>query len=311
MQNDTFKFFLYRLNKEYRNDLFTDHNLPKRPDDEWLQEYFSSICNREYDFRKETPRASYIWSLLNYQNLNESFSSVVLARSQVQKTGTFVAGNVLNVGYSISTPPPADSIILLILWKRHIVVVENRAGMTTGETWLRNLHAIIDNAKTKIRIPIAPRLEPIPIKGTILDHLKNLDRIFRFRVRLKLPNPELSRWAKRIYDEMVEEKLTEYLQEFYSPTGIKVDDTSKAFSSGALAELGYKDGGVQIQGEKDGKPILIDEGKTAIKGRIDQGRVDELRAYLRGLGVNATGKQFNKALSNIENEVNRLFPHED
>lgn len=306
MQRDVFNFFLYRLNKEYRNDLFSGRDLPERSDNEWLKDYFIEIAKREFDFKKETRKAIYTWSLRNFLDLEEDFSSVVLARSQLQKTSTIVTDNSLTIGNSISNPPPADTIILLIMWSRHIVIVENRAGMTTGETWLRNLHAIIDNAKIHISIPVAPRLEPIPIKGTILDQLRNLDKVFRFRVRLKLPNPELNRWAKRIYDEMIEEKLTEYLQEFLSPTGIKVDETSKAYSSGALAELGYKDGGVQIEGEKDGKPLLIDEGRTAIKGKIDQ-----LRSLIRGLETNASGKQLPNALREIKREVNRLFPHED
>jgi hypothetical protein len=306
MQRDTFNFFLYRLNKELRQDLFSSRETAGRSDDEWMAEFLNTVCSRDYDFKKETRRAIYTWSLRNFQDLEGGFSSVVLARSQLQKTSTIVTDDSLTVGESVSNPPPADTIIMLIFWQRHIVIVENRSGMTTGETWLRNFHAIIDNAKTYISIPVAPRLEPIPIRGTILEHLKNFDKVFRFRVRLKLPNPELNRWSKRIYDEMIEQSLTEYLQEFFSPNGIRVDEKSKAYSSGALAELGYKEGGVQIEGQKDGELIIVDEGRTAIKGKIDQ-----LRSLIRGLETNASGKQLKKALLRIENEVNRLFPYEN
>ena len=85
---------------------------------------------------------------------------------------------------------------------------------------------------------------------------------------------------------MIKENLTEYLQEFISPTGIKVDESSKAYSSAALAELGYKDGVVLIDGEKDGKPIQIDEGKTAIKGVTQKSP-----GHNRGGGVNRGGKR--------------------
>lgn len=306
MKPDIFNFFLYRLNKEYRNDLFKSHELSNQSDEECLRQYFSEISNSSFDYKKESRKSTYIWSLRNYKDLTNSFSSVVLARSQLQKKSTIVTENSLMIGDSISNPPPADTIVLLIYWKRHIVIVENRAGMTTGETWLRNLHAIIDNAKINISIPVAPRLEPIPVKGSILDHFKNFDKIFRFRVRLKLPNPELNRWAQQIYDEMINEHLTEYLQEFISPTGINVSETSKAFSSGALAESGYKEGGVQIDGEKNGKSIHVDEGKTAIKGKVDQ-----LKSFIRGLETNASGTQLPRAVESIENEVNRLFPNEE
>lgn len=268
-----------------------------------MSDFLDEVCNRDYDFKKETRRVVYTWSLRNFQNLEKGFSSIVLARSQLQKTSTIVTDDSLTVGDSVSSPPPADTIILLIYWKRHIVIVENRAGMTTGETWLRNFHAIIDNAKSYTPIPIAPRLEPIPIRGTILEHLKSLDKVFKFRVKLKLPNPELNRWSKQIYDEMIDQHLTEYLQEFFSPNGIRVDEKSKAYSSGALAELGYKDGSVQIEGQKNGEIVLIDEGRTAVKGKIEQ-----LKSLIRGLETNASGKQLKNALVKIESEVNRLFP---
>lgn len=305
MNKDTFKFFLYRLNKELRTDLFRGFDRPQKPDDDWLEEYLETICSDQFDFTKKTKKSVYTWAVRNYIRLNDEFSSLVLARSTVQRSSTIVTSTSLSSGESVSSPPPADTIILLIYWPRHIVVVENRSGMTTGETWLRNFHKIIESAKLKVPVPIAPRLEPIPLKGTILQHLKELDRVFRLRIRLTLPNPELNRWAQRIYDEMIEEKLDTYLQEFISSEGIRVDEESKAFSSASLAELGYREGGVQIDGQKNGKPIQIDEGKTAIRGKIDQ-----LRSLVRGLETNAGGKQLPNALNQIQKEIDRLFPDE-
>jgi len=305
MNKDTFKFFLYRLNKELRTDLFRGFGRLKKPDDDWLEEYLQTICIDQFDFTKITKKSVYTWALRNYMRLSEEFSSLVLARSTVQRSSTIVTSNSLSSGESVSTPPPADTIILLIYWPRHIVVVENRSGMTTGETWLRNFHKIIENAKIKVSVPIAPRLEPIPLKGTILLHLKELDRVFRLRIRLTLPNPELNRWAQRIYDEMIEERLDTYLQEFISSEGIRVDENSKAYSSASLAELGYREGGVQIDGQKNGSSVQIDEGKMAIRGKIDQ-----LRSLIRGLETNAGGKQLPNALNQIQHEINRLFPDE-
>lgn len=305
MHSDTFSFFLYRLNKEYRYDLFKRKDRGDITDDDCLRSYLAQICTEQYDYKKATRASSYTWSLRNYQELSDGFSSLVLARSRLQKTTTIVTADSLTVGESVSFPPPADTIVLLIMWSRHIVIVENRAGMTTGETWLRNFDAIVDNAQLTVDAPIAPRLEPIPLRGTILEYLRSLDTIFRLRLRLKLPNPELSRWAERIYSEMVEGNLSEYLQEFVSPEGINVSEQSRAFSSAAMAELGYKEGSVQIDGEKDGKPVRLDEGKTAIKGKVDQ-----LRSVIRGLETNASGSRLPNALRVLRSEVDRLFPNE-
>lgn len=305
MNNDTFKFFLYRLNKELRSDLFRGFDYPNRSDDECIEEYLQTVCSESFDFTKKTKKSVYTWAIRNYARLNDEFSSLVLAKSTVQRESTIVTSNSLSSGESVSSPPPADTIIVLIYWPRHIVVVENRSGMTTGETWLRYFHKIIEMAKIKVQVPIAPRLEPIPIKGSILHHLKELDRVFRLRIKLTLPNPELNRWAQRIYDEMIEEKLDTYLQEFISANGMRVDENSKAYSSASLAELGYREGSVQIDGQKNGKPVVYDEGKTAIRGKINQ-----LHSLIRGLQTNAGGKQLQNALMQIKDEIDRLFPDE-
>ncbi len=304
MNKDTFKFFLYRLNKEYRTDLFTRATTTET-DDDWIERYFTELACSRFDLQKETRRAVYTWAVRNYQRLDSDFSSFVLARSQHQRRSTIVTDDSLTQGDSVAHPPPADTIILLVYWPRHIVVVENRSGMTTGETWLRNFHAILDASKNDLQIPVAPRLEPIPLQGSLQQHLRSLDRVFRFRLRLKIPNPELSRWAKRVYDEMIEGHLTEYLQEFVSPEGVNVAEGSRAHSSAAMAESGYKEGPVTIDGEQDGNPVTIEEGKSAIRGKIDQ-----LHSLIRGLETNATGTNLPRALGMIRDEVDRLFPHE-
>jgi hypothetical protein len=305
-QRDTYRFFLYRLNKVYREDLFSRREAGDRTDDDWIKDFLQEVCNSDFDYTKETSRATCTWSLRCYQELPGNFSCITLAKSQRSRTATIVTDDSVTIGSSISSPPPAETIVLLIMWSRHIVAVENRAGMTTGETWLRNFDNIIQNAKTRIDIPVAPTLEPIPLRGTIVTRLTSFDRIYKFRVRLKLPNPELNRWARHIYDEMIEQHLSEYLQEFVSPNGIRKDEDSKAYSSAALAELGYKEGGVQIDGEQDGRRVQLYEGRTAIAGRIDQ-----LKSLVRGLSTNATGVQLPRALVQIEDEINRLFPNED
>ncbi len=285
-------------------DLFTRQTTTET-DDEWLEQYFTELACSRFDLQKETKRAVYTWAVRNYQRLDDQFASLVLARSQHQQRSTIVTNDSLTEGDSVANPPPADTIVLLVYWPRHIVIVENRSGMTTGETWLGNFHALLDASKNILQIPVAPRLEPIASQGSIQHHLRSLDKVFRFRLRLKLPNPELSRWAELVYNEMIEGHLTEYLQEFISPTGVNVDEGSKAHSSAAMAESGYKEGAVSIDGEKDGCPVSITGGMSAISGKIDQ-----LHSLIRGLEANATGTNLPRALDIIRQEVNRLFPHE-
>jgi hypothetical protein len=64
MNKDTFKFFLYRLNKELRSDLFRGFDRPQKPDDEWLEEYLNAICSDQFDFTKKTKQSVYTWAIL-------------------------------------------------------------------------------------------------------------------------------------------------------------------------------------------------------------------------------------------------------
>lgn len=112
MNNDVFDFFLYRLNKEFRQDIFSNYDSENKPDDYWMKKFLERISNKEYDIKKVTKSASYIWSIRNYQELPEDFSSLVLARSQLQKKGVIVTENSLSTGNSMANPPIADTIIL-------------------------------------------------------------------------------------------------------------------------------------------------------------------------------------------------------
>lgn len=176
-QRDTYRFFLYRLNKDYREDLFSRREAGDKTDDDWIEDFLQEVCNSDFDYTKVTSRATCTWSLRCYQRLSNNFSCITLAKSQRSRTATIVTDNSVTIGSSVSSPPPAETIVLLIMWSRHIVAVENRAGMTTGETWLRNFDNIVQNAKIRIDIPVAPTLEPIPLRGTIVTRLSGFDRI--------------------------------------------------------------------------------------------------------------------------------------
>ena len=101
MNKDTFKFFLYRLNKELRGDLFSGYDRPRRHDDEWLEEYLTKLCSAKFDFEKKTKKSIYTWAVRNYIRITEDFSSLVLARSTNQRESTIVTSNSLSKGDSV------------------------------------------------------------------------------------------------------------------------------------------------------------------------------------------------------------------
>ena len=62
-KRDTYRFFLYRLNKEYREDLFASQSVEGRSDDEWIKLFLREACSSEYDYTKTTSKAAHTWSL--------------------------------------------------------------------------------------------------------------------------------------------------------------------------------------------------------------------------------------------------------
>ena len=63
MNKDTFKFFLYRLNKELRTDLYCGFDRPQKRDDDWLEEFLETICSDQFDFTKKTKKSVYTWAV--------------------------------------------------------------------------------------------------------------------------------------------------------------------------------------------------------------------------------------------------------
>jgi len=288
-RTDCFSFFLYRLNKIVRTDLFAHRQgaIYSESDDIDIKSYLSRVCVEAFDVENQTRRTLYRWSLRGFVDLSEEYSYITLARSEVERETSIVTSDRIVLGNSVANPPSAETIGMLIFWPRHLVVVENHSGMTTGETWLKYFDKIMQNALYNLDSRVVPTLEAIPVRGSILRHFELFDKVYRFKVKVRLPNPDLNRWARLLHSEMLENRIQEYLQDMYSPVGLKVDEDSRAHSTAAMAELGYKSGGARIVGEKDGHQVDVEEGKNAIKGRIDN-----LRSLIRGLGTNARSARY-------------------
>jgi len=304
MNRDIFNFFIYRINKEFRYDLFSPREQLVKNHDDILKNYLKSICIDKFDIKNETKNAKYSWSLRRFIEIDEQTTSIVLAKSELSKDAFIVTNRDLTTGITESSPAPAQVIAILFFWERHLAIVENRSGMATG---VKHYHKIVDNSKSILNTPVIPRLEPVPLQGSIREHLKKFDVVHRLRLKVRLPNPELSRVAKNIYNNMLSANIAEYLQEFGSPDGLKIEDGNLIDQAVSLAESGYKDGGVKIDGEKNGKPVSVDEGKYAIKGKIAQ-----ILALIRGIDINSrNNKALKDSLLLIRAEVNRLFPNEE
>jgi hypothetical protein len=302
MKNDDFRFLVYRLNKVFRNDLFAKPADPNISDDEYLRMLLKEVAQDKYDHMQTTQNNIYKWSIRLFADIDSTFSSFVLAKSHINTRSEIVLPNTIEFGETELYPPPADLIHLLIFWPRHLVIVENRSSMVTGETWLNNMNKLLIKSLEIHSLPISFELEPYPEEHSIVKHLDAMDLLIKFRVKLRLPNPDLSEIARDLYNEMRAEGIQEYSQEFYNPKGLNKNAKTRVRKSAAMAELGYKHGPARIEGYKNGKKTTIDEGKIARKGIIPEakGAVQNLH---KNLGSSLTKNAIKKLVEYISKEL--------
>src|SRR5690606_17840606 len=124
-------------------------------------------------------------------------------------------------------------------------------------------------------------LEPISGNNHIVVLLLSFDKLFRMRLTLRIPNPELNRYTKDLYDDLVESGIREFTQDMKNPNGISQHQNSRAFASAVLAEQGYKEGEVLFEGLKDESVLTLRSGLDAVRGGVRG-----LRDFIRGMSVN-------------------------
>ncbi|MFH1985626.1 MAG: hypothetical protein ABIL58_27645 [Pseudomonadota bacterium] len=148
-------------------------------------------------------------------------------------------------------------------------------------------------------------LEEVPEQHEIVKLFRSFDRLTRLKVYLRLPNPELSRYTKSLYEDLEKGGIREYLQDMKNPGGLSKDEQARPFASIALAEEGYKSGEVLFEGIKENKFTKVRSSEDAARGKLDA-----LKDYVRGVAANAKAKETQLVISAIAAEIDRLHPKE-
>jgi len=308
---DIFNFMAYRLIKSTEEDLWSISREKDLLTDDDIVTFWENACHSQYDVTHSTEKNKYKWSFRKGTSVTDNndhrlIDIYILGKSLLEKDAMVVDETGFHQDRSYSQPAPADTMTLLVFWKRHIVLVENRSQMITGETWLKHYSEIMVRVAEKMDYKKMPQLENIPPEKSIVSIFYNLLKVTRIKLHLELPNPDMSRLTKELKEKLEEDQIQELKQDMYNPNGMSKKETGLPFASLALAELGYKKGPVTIEGEDEEGPKKYETGKDTAKGSLIG-----FKNFIKGLRINAKTKEGNGMLDAIEAELIRIVPTDD
>ncbi len=305
-----FQFEVFRLNI-VDQDIFDFMGATLRSNDQ-ITSVLKAMTKSDFDLDYETGKAVYLWSLREYQDFtgvapdqSDRVLQLVISRSVVEQAGQTVTDSGIEDAVTQFDPPAANSMLILVYLDRHIVAVEHNALLMSSERWAHVFKEISRRAAQSMDLRSELVLEPIPEREELLTLFRSFPKLIRLKLKVRLPNPELSRHTKHLYDELCEGGIREYTQDMRNPNGLNTEDGALPHSSVALAEAGYKDGEVTFVGIKGGRKEKVVTGKQAAHGKLDG-----LRDYMRGLKDNAKAKETRMVLDSLMKEIDRIAPKE-
>ena len=311
MPSQPFEFLAYRLNRVEEPALLQgafSHNLAT---DEDIVSVLKAATASDFDVTRRARTAVYRWSLRDFDLYdgaadNTALVAVVdLARSTLVKDGRIVTDNGIVEGDSQSEPPLASVMRMVFYLKRHLVAVEYNSQLMVSTAWLDIFSEMISKAASVKGYGSWFELEPIPTESEVINAFKSFEKLTRLRVHLRLPNPDLSRYTRHLYEELRDGGIRDYVQDMRSFSGLSQDEAQLPFASAAMAQGGYKKGEVRMEGISAGKFRKVTTGKQAARGTIDA-----LRDFVRGIRISVRTREATEVVAAIERELRRIAPVE-
>lgn len=305
-----FSFDLFRLNLEDLPDLFSPAGPGRLRSDEAIEAVLRNATDHKYDQAQETNKASYKWSVRDFLRLTTEIPGrdllhVRLARSVLEREGSIVTDDGISTGVSSLNPPLASTLSCLFDLKRHLVAVEH-SGELSQTAWKDFLEKILEDSSIGSGYFTKISLEPVAEQNEIVGIFRSFDVVTRMRVTLRIPNPELNRFTRDLYDDLRRAGIRELLQDMKSPDGLSKDENAIPHATAVLAEQGYKKGDVQFEGVRNGEQEVVKSGTSAARGTISH-----LRDFVRGLQANSRTKEATRALTAVVHEIDKIHPMKD
>ncbi len=304
-----FEFELYRINLVHE-PTGLDMGFRHFKSDADIAATVEFACGSQDLFEKDpTATAYYQWRLADSLVLDagdsEGLGMVVcfkLVRETFRKSGAAVTpeGRVKDVDTEM-TPPLATVAQIVCFMDRHLAVIEHCSDLMGSGKWKQRLEDLLTKAASQSSFNTKIHFEAKPKKVEVMEAFDSFDKLIRLKVTLLLPNPDLPRYGKALYERMKAGGVRRYVQEMSNPDGLERAQDELPYSAMALAEAGYKDGEVELTGELNGQ---ISTKRTG--GVPDRGRVNLLKSFVRGLRKGTKNEDTQKALRAILSEISRL-----
>jgi len=266
----------------------------------------SAASDSRFDRIVETPRATFKWSVREFVLYEvetsvapRSVAGLTLARSIMTQQGQTVTDSSIEQARSELSPPSAETIHILFYIARHLVAVEYNSALMRTQLWRSTL--LLDASARSLEFQSVLRLEPVPRQAEILTAFRSFDRLTRLRVKLRIPNPELDRRTERLRKELVAGAIREYTQDMRNPRGLSKSEDNLPFATAAMAQAGYKDGEVILNGYRGKKLAVVRTGKRPARLRMER-----LKDFVRGMAATAKTQETRNAVASILEEVDRL-----
>jgi len=291
MSDRKFEFDLYRLNIVDNEDEYKGRPVKNNTQ---IAAVLKQMTDSKYDMEAHNTKSTISWSFRQFDQFISSEGQIVyrviLARSVKEQEGDTVTDDGLESTRSAISPPLAISVAMLFYEERHLVAVEHNSTITGGQAWLRVFRKMSDKSAQSMGLDSYFVLSPVPEKNSLLETLRSFSTLFRLHTKIRLPNPELTRYTKELYGQLKSSAIREYRQDMRNrQEGLNTQEGSLAHSSVALAESGYNDGDLILIGIRtEGKVEKVVVGKTAARGRISLTK-EQMRtltpndAFLQGL----------------------------
>lgn len=265
-----------------------------------------------HDVERETHKATYVWSvrectvLTSDKYQHRSVLYLVLSQSIVNRAGQTVTDDGIDNTITQMVPPAADSMVVLICMNRHIAAVERNSNLMSSKIWLQMFSQISYRAAQSLGFSSMIALEPIPDKDSLIKIFYSFSKLTRLLIRVRLPNPDLARTYKPLFEQLKNGGINDYKQDMRNQNGLNKAQGELPHASISMAEAGYKHGRVTFIGVREGKHDKVITGDMAARGSIPR-----MRDYFRGLKDMAKTKEAQKMIDLVLQEVDRVVPADE
>jgi len=266
-----FEILAYRLNvADPEPGLFDEHFDKLAGNDDNIVSVFKYSTDPKYRYISRGEKADYAWDIREFLRYGTSgVYGLTLARSLTRKQGKVVEASGITDGESSPHPPLAETIDIFFFMNRHMVAVEHLSAITSTDTWKKIIQETFVRAAWDNKFVGKIELEPVPQDEEIIKAFNSFSRLTRLRVDLRLPNPELNRFSKYLYDQMEESGIKEYLQDMKNSSGLNKKEGAIPRASVEIAQAGYKRGTIRLEGYRGGRFEKIHVGAEAARGTIN------------------------------------------